>query len=51
LTSHADLRRELLNRSLQAAMEDPRPGISGEALLEHLKQKLASPREPAVWEK
>src|SRR5690606_22986902 len=30
LEPHADLRRELLKRSIEAAADDPRPGISGE---------------------
>ncbi len=32
LEPHADLRRELLKRSIEAAADDPRPGISGEKL-------------------
>jgi len=52
LEPHADLRRELLHRSLQSAIDDPRPGIPADEVFRKLKEKLASPREPAaVWEK
>lgn len=32
LEPHADLRRELLKRSIEAAADDPRPGISSEEM-------------------
>ncbi|MEN3145669.1 hypothetical protein ABDF71_27200 [Ochrobactrum sp. WV_118_8] len=32
LEPHADLRRELFKRRIQAAIDDPRPGISGEMM-------------------
>jgi hypothetical protein len=51
LAQHRDLRRELLNRSLQEAMDDPQPGIPAEAVLDRLQKSLASRREPAVWKK
>jgi antitoxin ParD1/3/4 len=51
LEPHADLRRELLSRSLQAAVDDPRPSIPGEEVFKELKKRIASPQEPAVWEK
>ncbi len=50
LEPHADLREEILRRSLEAAMNDPRPSIPGEEVMERMRRKLAEPRpEPAVW--
>jgi antitoxin ParD1/3/4 len=50
LEPHADLRRELLKRILQAAMDDPRPSIPGEEAIERLRKMAEAPRpEPAVW--
>lgn len=52
LEPHADLRRELLKRSIQAAADDPRPGISGKEMKARLREKFKSPLpEPARWEK
>lgn len=52
LEPHADLRRELFKRRIQAATDDPRPGISGEEMLERLREASKEPRqEPATWEK
>lgn len=52
LESHADLRAELLRRTCQAALDDPRPGIPHEQVMKRMRQWLASPRpEPAVWRK
>lgn len=51
LEPHADLRDELLNRILQTAADDPRPGIPAEDVFKRLKEELASSPEPAVWEK
>ncbi len=51
LEPHADLRREILARSLQAAMDDPRPGIPAEEVFKELRERLDVPMEPAVWEK
>ena len=52
LEPHADLRRELLKRSIEAAADDPRPGISGEELKTLLREKRKAPLpEPARWEK
>jgi antitoxin ParD1/3/4 len=50
LEPHADLRRELLSRTLQAAMDDPRPGIPAEEVFKKLKETRPLP-EPAVWKK
>lgn len=50
LEPHGDLRRELLERALQAAIDDPRPSIPAEEVFERLRKELASPRQPAVWE-
>lgn len=50
LEPHADLRSELLKRKLQAAVEDPRPGISGEELQGWLRELRKEPLpEPAKW--
>jgi Arc/MetJ-type ribon-helix-helix transcriptional regulator len=50
LEPHADLREELLRRSIQAAIDDPRPGIPAEEVEREMEQRLAAPRpEPAVW--
>ncbi|MEC5293759.1 hypothetical protein VSX64_24855, partial [Aurantimonas sp. C2-6-R+9] len=52
LEPHADLRRELLKRSIQAAADDPRPGISGEEMKALLREKRKEPLPaPARWEK
>ncbi len=51
LEPHHDLRHELLNRILQAAENDPRPGIPAEEVFRRLKEERASSPEPAVWEK
>ena len=52
LEPHADLRRELLKRSIEAAADDPRPGISGEEMIKRLHELSAEPQpEPATWEK
>ena len=52
LSAHPDLRRELLSRSLQAAIADPRPGIPHEELMAKMKERLSRPlAEPATWQK
>jgi antitoxin ParD1/3/4 len=52
LEPHADLRRELLKRMVQSAIDDPRPGIPGEEVFERLREKLEGPQpEPAVWKR
>jgi antitoxin ParD1/3/4 len=50
LEPHTDLRRKLLKRTLQAAMDDPRPGVPAEEVLKKLKERRPLP-EPAVWVK
>lgn len=50
LEPHADLRNELLKRVVQASMDDPRPTISGEEVMERLRKSLTAQRpEPALW--
>ena len=50
LEPHADLRRELLNRTLQAAIDDPRPSFPSEEVMEKLRKLATGPRpEPAEW--
>ena len=52
LEPHADLRRELLKRSIEAAADDPRPGISGEEMMKRLRGASKEARQaPAIWEK
>ena len=52
LYDHPDLRRELLRRVVQAAADDPRPGIPAQEVFAHLEAEMAKPRpEPAVWQK
>jgi antitoxin ParD1/3/4 len=52
LEPHADLRREALKRSLDAAVNDLRPSIPAEEVKERMGQFLAKPRpEPAMWRK
>jgi len=50
LEPHDDLRHELLNRILQAAADDPRPGIPAEEVFKKLKERRPLP-EPAEWAK
>lgn len=50
LEPHADLRTEILRRSLEAAINDPRPPIPGKEAMARIARKLAEPRaEPALW--
>jgi antitoxin ParD1/3/4 len=52
LEPHADLRRESLKRSLDAAVNDPRPTLSLEEVRERMKKLFDEPRpEPAVWQR
>jgi antitoxin ParD1/3/4 len=47
---HGDLRREAMDRSVQAAMDDPSPAIPSEDVFAELEARLAEPRpEPAIW--
>jgi len=50
LEPHDDLRHELLNRILQAAEDDLRPGIPAEEAFRKLKERRPLP-EPAEWKK
>ena len=50
LEPHADLREEILRRTLQAAMDDPRPGFTVGEVNERFDKLKGEPRvEPAVW--
>ncbi len=50
LARHTDLRNEATRRSIQAALDDDRPGVSGDAVFDRLERALEeSPPEPAVW--
>jgi antitoxin ParD1/3/4 len=52
LWGHPDLRRELLNRGIQAAIDDPSPRIPADEVFRRLEEKFSKPRpEPAVWRK
>ena len=50
LEPHADLREEILRRTLQAARDDPHPGFTLEEVEERIGKLMSDPRaEPAVW--
>jgi hypothetical protein len=50
LEPHADLREEILRRTLQAAMDDPRPWLTVDEVNERIGKLMSEPRaEPAVW--
>ncbi len=50
LEPHADLREEILRRTLQAAMDNPRPGCTADEVMERIGRLMSEPRaEPAVW--
>jgi antitoxin ParD1/3/4 len=50
LEPHADLREEILRRTLQAAMDDPRPGVTLDEVQERFDKLRSEPRpEPAMW--
>lgn len=52
LEPHADLRQELLKRSIDAAIADPRPAIPHKEAMAEMRERLKRPRpEPAIWEK
>jgi len=52
LEPHADLREELLRRTVQAAMDDPRPSLSGNEVEAQLRELADTPLpEAAVWQK
>ena len=52
LEPHADLRRELLKRSIKAAADDPRPALPFEEGMAEIREMLKQPRpEPARGEK
>jgi antitoxin ParD1/3/4 len=52
LHPHDDLRKELLRRTLQAAMDDHRPSIPAEEAFKRLREELSAPLpEPALWKK
>jgi len=51
LEPHADLRHELLRRTLRAAMDDPHPGIPHDQFTAEMARRLSQPLpDPAVWE-
>ena len=49
LEPHADLRQEILKRSLQTALEDLGPNLSAEEVEEEIRKLGGSREEPAVW--
>ena len=52
LEPHADLRRELFKRSIQSAIDDPRPPIAKDEVMAKMRERLTQPRpEPVKWEK
>jgi hypothetical protein len=51
LEPHKDLRQELLERRIQAAIDDPRPSIPADQVFARLKAKMRRPQpEPAQWQ-
>ncbi len=47
---HPDLREELLRRTIQTAIDDPRPSLSGDEVEKHFRELAAAPQpEPAIW--
>jgi len=52
LEPHEDLRRELFIRMLQTGAEDDsQPGIPLEDFFKKLKEELAVPHTPAIWQR
>lgn len=52
LAPHADLREELFRRQIDAAINDPRPGIPAAEVKARLEEKHRAPRpKPATWVK
>jgi antitoxin ParD1/3/4 len=51
LEPHADLRREALKRSVQASIDDSRPGYSADEIKEHLRKLSAQRSAPAEWKR
>lgn len=50
LEPHADLRKELLRRRLDAALSDARPSIPAKEVFDELRKKFSGPQpKPAVW--
>jgi len=52
LEPHVDLRHELLQRTVQAAIDDPRPSLSGNEVETQLRELGDTPLpEAAIWRK
>lgn len=53
MSEHPDLQRELLRRTLQKAMDDPRPAVPAEEAFAEIEAHIAESRnhQPARWEK
>jgi antitoxin ParD1/3/4 len=50
LEPHADLREELLRRTVQAAIDDPRPSLSADEVEQQFRELSAAPApEAALW--
>jgi antitoxin ParD1/3/4 len=50
LEPHIDLRRELLRRSLDGAINDPPPSLPAKQVFDELRKKFSAPApQPAVW--
>ncbi len=50
LEPHIDLRRELLRRSLDGAINDPRPSLPAKLASDELRKQFSAPAQPpAVW--
>lgn len=52
LEHHADLRHELLKRTIQAAADDPRPSATAVEVAARMRERLKQPTpQPAMWER
>ncbi len=52
LQPHADLRREVLGRSFQQSLDDPRPSLPAEEVFSRLREKFSQPQPaPAQWQR
>lgn len=49
LEPHADLRQELLSRTVQTAIDDPRPPLPAEEVWEELRRRVELRHDPALW--
>lgn len=51
LQPHRDLRDELLRRTIQTSINDPRPSLTSEEVAARIEQVIVSKTPPAFWQK